>query len=113
MRTATMAGLAGVGILGLFFFLNPFMGIIKLIISLIIWMIIGNVAGQFVRGKDYGIIGNILLGIAGGVVGSIIFWVIGLGGVAGIPIIGSIIVGVVGAVIFVLVMRLFNGTFAK
>jgi uncharacterized membrane protein YeaQ/YmgE (transglycosylase-associated protein family) len=38
-------------------------------VALVIWMIAGNIAGQIIRGRDYGVIGNIALGLAGGIVG--------------------------------------------
>jgi len=87
--------------------LAPFVGgVIKLLIMMLFWMIAGNVAGHIIRGEDYGVIGNITLGLLGGIVGTILMHIAGLGSVAGIPIIGGIIAGILGAVVFVFLMRL-------
>ena len=76
--------------------------LVGLIISLLIWAVIGWLAGQLMRGRGYGALGDILLGIGGGIVGSLIFQLlrIGVGG-----LVGNIIVGVVGAVILILIGR--------
>ena len=71
------------------------------IVPLLVWAAIGWFVGQMMRGSGYGPLGNILLGIGGGIVGSILFRVLGWSGDA-----GNLIVGVVGAVAIVLVARL-------
>ena len=48
-----------------------------------------------------------LLGIAGGIVGSLVLGVLGVGGIGNIPLIGGILVGVIGAVILVWLVRQF------
>ncbi len=76
--------------------------------GLIIWLIIGGVAGWLagliVRGGGYGIIGDIVVGI----IGSVLFgWLFGASGMAvGSGIIGSIVAATIGAVILILVLRL-------
>ena len=76
--------------------------------GLIIWLIIGGVAGWLaglvVRGGGYGVIGDIVVGI----VGSVIFgWLFGASGMAvGSGVIGSIVAATIGAVILILVLRL-------
>ena len=76
--------------------------------SLIIWLIIGGVAGWLagliVRGGGFGVLGDIVVGI----LGSVIFgWLFGASGYGvGSGIIGSIIAAVIGAVILILVLRL-------
>ncbi len=76
--------------------------------TLILWLIIGGIAG-IAAGKvmksdpPYGLIGDVLLGIAGAVVGG---WVLGLLGFSGGGgIIGSLIVAFIGAVILIWVAR--------
>jgi uncharacterized membrane protein YeaQ/YmgE (transglycosylase-associated protein family) len=78
-------------------------GIINLLISLLIWAVIGWLAGQLIRGRGYGAVINILLGIGGGIIGSILFSLLGLG--VGGGVIGNILAGVVGAVILILAGR--------
>ena len=89
------------------------MGLVQLIIAMLIWMLVGNVAGQIIRGEDYGVIGNIALGLAGGFVGTHLFRILGWHGILGLPIIGYIIPGVVGALLFIYMMRFVDKNFAK
>lgn len=68
-----------------------------------IWAILvgaaaGFLAGHILRGEGYGAIGNIVLGILGGVVGDFLF---GLAGLGPTGIIGELIAATVGAVILV------------
>lgn len=81
-------------------------GVVQLAIAVLFWMVAGNVAGHIIRGEDYGVMGNIALGLLGGIVGTVTLRVIGLGGVTVIPLVGSLIAGVFGAVIFVYLMRI-------
>ena len=76
--------------------------------GIIIWLIIGGVAGWLagliVRGGGFGILGDIVVGI----IGSVIFgWLFGASGYAvGTGVIGSIIASTIGAVILIFVLRL-------
>ena len=76
--------------------------------GIIIWLIIGGVAGWLaglvVRGGGYGIIGDIVVGIIGSVIFGWLFGALGLG--LGSGIVGSIIAAAIGAVILILVLRL-------
>ena len=71
--------------------------------SVIIDGLAGWIAGKIMNGEGYGLIVDILLGIAGGWVGRWLFGILGLhfGGT-----IGSIITSVVGAVTLIYVVRL-------
>lgn len=80
--------------------------IFELIIALVIWALIGWLAGKLMRGSGYGALTNILLGLGGGLIGGLLFRLIGLGGVGGIAIIGPIITGVVGAIVLIFIVRL-------
>ena len=64
-----------------------------ILISLIIGGVSGWIAGQLMH-SSFSLLGNIILGVIGGVVGAIL---LGLIGIHGSGVIGSIIVGVVGA----------------
>jgi uncharacterized membrane protein YeaQ/YmgE (transglycosylase-associated protein family) len=97
----------------LMFTLVSSMGILQLLIAMVIWMLVGNVAGQIIRGEDYGVIGNIALGLAGGFVGTHLFRILGWHGILGLPIIGYIVTGVIGAIIFIYMMRLVDKNFAR
>lgn len=80
---------------------------IDLVISIFFWMLAGMFAGRLIRGRGYGLVGDVLLGLAGGFVGSLILGLLGVGGIGNIPLIGGIIVGVIGAVILVWLVRQF------
>ncbi len=74
--------------------------------SIIAWIILGLIAGfigsKIVNKTGQGIITDILLGIAGAVVGGWLFSLIGMHGVTGLNIY-SLIVAIVGAVVFLLI----------
>lgn len=80
---------------------------LDLVVSVFFWMLAGMFAGRLIRGRGYGPIGDVLLGIAGGIVGSLVLGLLGVGGIGNIPLIGGIIVGVIGAVILVWLVRQF------
>lgn len=107
----------GLALVGLVVLAGPLLqiagGLLSLIVTLVIWMFAGALAGRILRGEGYGPIGDIGLGLIGGVVGTILFNLIGLGWLAAIPLVGPVVVGAVGAVVFVYIARLFNRNFAK
>ncbi len=76
----------------------------SLIISLLFAAGVGYVAGQFMGLKGPWYI-NILLGLAGGVVGSLVFWILGF--TVSSPI-GSIISSVVGACLVIFIYKRVN-----
>src|SRR5262245_58140690 len=92
------------------FLASVFLGIdvVALIIAMIIWGLIGSVAGRIVRGTGFGLLGNILLGFVGGITGAIILSLLGLGFIIEIRFFGGIITGVIGAIIFIFVIRLID-----
>jgi uncharacterized membrane protein YeaQ/YmgE (transglycosylase-associated protein family) len=76
--------------------------------GLIVWLIVGAVAGWLagliVRGYGFGIIGNIVVGIVGALIAG---WLLPrLGIVVGGGTIGEIINAVIGAVILLLIIGL-------
>src|SRR5262249_35818183 len=76
--------------------------------AIIIWLIIGSVAGwaagQVIKGHGFGLVGNIIVGIIGAVVAGWLLPLIGL--VIGGGIIGAIINAIIGAVIALFVIGL-------
>ncbi|MCI0510625.1 putative membrane protein YeaQ/YmgE (transglycosylase-associated protein family) [Chromohalobacter marismortui] len=68
--------------------------------SIILWLIIGGlagwIAGKIMRGGGFGVLGNIGVGIVGAVIGGFLF---GLLGLSHTNIIGSLIMAVIGAVV--------------
>lgn len=84
------------------------------VFAVISWMLAGLIAGKILRGSGYGIVMDVLLGLAGGLVGNIILSLFRLGWVGDIWIIGNIIVGVIGALILVWAVRMLgNRNFAR
>ena len=73
---------------------------------ILIWIIVGIIAGWLaglvMKGRGFGIVGDLIVGILGGILGGIIFRGLGLG-VSGI--LGEIIVAFVGAVVLVAIVR--------
>lgn len=79
------------------------MDITGLIIFLVIGAIAGWLAGTLFRGGGFGLLGNIVVGIVGAVIGGYVF---GLLGISAGGIIGAIITATAGAVILLFVVRL-------
>lgn len=79
-----------------------------LIVSVFLWMLAGMFAGRLIRGRGYGPTGDVLLGLAGGLVGSIVLGFLGIEAVGSVPLVGGILVGIIGAVILVWLIRLFG-----
>ncbi|CAG9271158.1 GlsB/YeaQ/YmgE family stress response membrane protein [Burkholderia cepacia] len=77
--------------------------------GLIVWLIIGAVAGWLagvlVKGGGFGLLIDVVVGIVGAVIGG---WLAGLLGIGFSGILGSIVIAVIGAVILLFVIRLFN-----
>ncbi|MCD6116146.1 GlsB/YeaQ/YmgE family stress response membrane protein [bacterium] len=76
----------------------------------ILWFIIigavaGWLAGQIMKGKGFGFLGNLIVGIIGGFLGGFVFDQLGI---VFYGIIGSLIAAVVGAVILLFIIRLFR-----
>ena len=98
--------------------LGPILGIIAgldgMIIPVLLWMVAGMLTGRLMRGRGYGPVGDVLLGLAGGIFGSIVLGLVGLGGIGDIWLVGNVVVGVLGAVMLVWVIRfLGNKQFAR
>src|SRR5688572_27047421 len=87
--------------------------LLALVIALVIWGVIGSLAGRIVRGHGFGFLGNIILGFIGGITGAIILSLLGLGFILHLPIIGGIVTGVIGAIVFIFFMRLIDRNFAR
>jgi uncharacterized membrane protein YeaQ/YmgE (transglycosylase-associated protein family) len=79
---------------------------LQFILALFLWMFIGNIAGYIIRGEQYGAAGNIALGLIGGIFGSFLLRMIGLGSLLNIWLLGPILGGVIGAVILVYLARI-------
>jgi uncharacterized membrane protein YeaQ/YmgE (transglycosylase-associated protein family) len=78
-----------------------------MISGLVWWVVVGLIAGflagKVMKGGGYGVVMDIVLGIAGAVIGG---WALGLLGIHAGGLIGSIVVAFIGAVILVWLVRL-------
>jgi uncharacterized membrane protein YeaQ/YmgE (transglycosylase-associated protein family) len=66
------------------------------ILFLIVGLLAGWLAGNIMKGRGFGLLGNLVVGVIGSFVGGLLFGLIGLGPT---NIIGSLIAAVVGAVV--------------
>ena len=78
-----------------------------IIVILFVGLVAGWLAGKIVRGTGFGIIGDILVGIAGAFVASFLFPKLGfhIGG----GLLSEIIYSAIGAVVLLLIVRLVRG----
>ena len=79
--------------------------------GIIAWLVVGALAGwlagQFMKGSGYGVLGNIIMGVLGALVGGFIASALGFGGSMGI--IGTTVVAFIGAVILIAAVRALPG----
>ncbi|RPH74154.1 GlsB/YeaQ/YmgE family stress response membrane protein [bacterium] len=68
---------------------------------ILVGLIAGFLAGQIMRGRGFGLVGNIIIGIVGALLGGFLFDLlgVGLGGT-----LGSIIMATFGAIILLLLL---------
>jgi uncharacterized membrane protein YeaQ/YmgE (transglycosylase-associated protein family) len=86
----------------------PFQEIKMSVETILIWLVVGAIAGWLagviVKGYGFGLLGNIVVGIIGAFIGG---WLLGSLGVGiGSGIVGSIIGATLGAVVLLLLLRL-------
>ena len=77
-----------------------------LIAVILIGILAGWLAGKIMRGRGYGVLMDILLGLVGAVIGSWVFAAIGIHEHSGL---GTIAMATVGAVILVALTRVVRG----
>ncbi len=80
-----------------------------ILVILFVGLIAGWLAGKVVRGTGFGIIGDLIVGIAGALVASLLFPRLGIH--LGSGLISEIIYSAIGAVVLLLIVRLLRGRF--
>jgi uncharacterized membrane protein YeaQ/YmgE (transglycosylase-associated protein family) len=70
---------------------------------LLIGLVAGYLAGQIVKGRSFGVAGDLVVGVAGAFVGGLLFRVLGL---SASNAIGSLITATAGAVVFLWGLRM-------
>ena len=78
-----------------------------LLVILFVGLVAGWLAGKVVRGAGFGIIGDIVIGIAGALIASLLFPKLGIR--LGTGLVSEIIYSAIGAISLLLVVRLFRG----
>ncbi|MHB1495843.1 MAG: GlsB/YeaQ/YmgE family stress response membrane protein [Acidithiobacillus sp.] len=82
------------------------MTLLSIITFLIIGGITGWLAGLLIKGRGFGIIGDIIVGIIGAFIGGFVLIFFGLAGLFGAGIISAIVVAFIGAVILLSIIKL-------
>lgn len=76
--------------------------------NIIIWLIIGAIAGwlagQIVKGGGFGLIGDIIVGVVGAVIAGFLFPRLGIS--FGGEFIGAVISSTIGAIILLVILKL-------
>jgi len=70
---------------------------------LIIGLVAGWLAGQFMKGGGFGMVGDLIVGVIGAFVGGLLFRSLGL---AAVGPIGELLVATVGAIVLLVVVRM-------
>ena len=79
----------------------------SLLVILFVGLVAGWLAGQIVQGTGFGIVGDLLIGIAGAFIGS---WLLPQLGIhLGAGIVSAIINATIGAILLLVVVRLVRG----
>ena len=87
------------------------MDIMSVIVTLLIGAVAGWLAGVVVEGGGFGLLGNILVGIAGAFIAALLFPRLGLGLTLGGGLVGAIVTSALGAIVLLLVVNLLRGLF--
>ena len=76
---------------------------IYLVWVIVIGILAGWIAGKIMRGRGFGLLGDLIVGVIGSLLGSFIFGLLGLGAYG---LIGRLVVAIVGALILLWLIRL-------
>ena len=74
-----------------------------IILFLVIGGVAGWLAGLIMKGRGFGLFGNIIVGIIGGLIGGFLFGVLGF---TSTNVIGSLITALVGAIVLLFIVGL-------
>jgi len=72
------------------------------LLFLVIGLVAGWLAGKILRGKGYGLIGDLVVGVIGSFVGG---WLFGLLKISVGGTLGSLLTAIVGAIVFLYLIR--------
>lgn len=77
----------------------------EIVYALIVGAVIGWLAGVIMKGKGFGIVGNIIIGILGSMLGHFVFNAMGM---AAENTLGRLLVSLGGAVLLIMILRTFK-----
>lgn len=75
----------------------------NIILFLLIGLVAGWLAGKIMKGKGFGLVGNLIVGVIGALIGGFVFDALGI---AFAGIVGSLIAALVGALILLWIIGL-------
>jgi uncharacterized membrane protein YeaQ/YmgE (transglycosylase-associated protein family) len=75
---------------------------VYLVWQIVIGILAGFLAGKIMRGKGYGVLMDLLLGIVGSILGGMVF---GLLGLYSSSLVGQLVVATAGAVLLIYIVR--------
>ena len=78
---------------------------LELIYFLLVGLAAGWLAGQFMKGRGFGLVGNLVVGVIGAVLGGFLFRLVGL---AATGLLGSLICATVGAIVLLFLLQKFG-----
>jgi len=76
-----------------------------ILITAAIGIVAGFLAGKIMKGRGFGLVGDLVVGLIGGLLGGFLAGLIGLGSYG---LIGQIVIAVAGACILLWLLRLFK-----
>jgi uncharacterized membrane protein YeaQ/YmgE (transglycosylase-associated protein family) len=79
----------------------------SLLVILFVGLVAGWLAGKIVRGTGFGIIGDIIVGILGALIASLLFPRLGIH--LGTGLVSEIVYSAIGAIILLIIVRLLRG----
>jgi uncharacterized membrane protein YeaQ/YmgE (transglycosylase-associated protein family) len=79
----------------------------SLLVILFVGLVAGWLAGKIVRGAGFGIIGDIIIGIVGALIASLLFPRLGIH--LGTGLVSEIVYSAIGAIILLIVVRVLRG----
>jgi len=79
------------------------MGTQNLVLLLLVGVVAGFVAGKIMKGAGFGLLGDLVVGVAGAFVG---VWVLGMLGIATGGLFGLLLAAIAGALLLLFLVRL-------
>ena len=79
------------------------MGTQSLILFLVVGVVAGWLAGRIMKGKGFGLVGDLVVGVIGAFIG---VWLFGLLGISAGGILGLLVAALVGALVLLYVIRM-------